>query len=166
MKKKIKGFTLIELIVVIAIIGILAAIIVPSILGYVENSRVSNLNANAKTVYSGAQLAIVDSNVGKVDVLPNCVYTGSDDCIAYPNGTGNICDLTNYLGEDFEGYFAFMTDSQGYGCVYAVWSQYPISANSVAQLTKADVKSSIHTSTPRGCHPLLSDAAVSNGASS
>ena len=46
MKKMKKGFTLVELIVVIAIIGTLAAIIVPAIMGYV---REANKRADLET---------------------------------------------------------------------------------------------------------------------
>ena len=47
MEKRKKGFTLIELVVVIAIIGVLAAILVPVMMGYVRKSRVAAANDNA-----------------------------------------------------------------------------------------------------------------------
>ena len=54
MEKRKKGFTLIELVVVIAIIGALAAILVPVMMGYVRKSRVAAANDNAKQNYNTA----------------------------------------------------------------------------------------------------------------
>lgn len=54
-KKNKKAFTLIELIVVIAIIGVLVAILVPTMSSFVGNATNTTAKANARTIYGIAQ---------------------------------------------------------------------------------------------------------------
>lgn len=59
--EKPKGFTLVELVVVIAIIGILSAVLVPSIAGYVENAKNTADVSNARQITNALEIAIAIS---------------------------------------------------------------------------------------------------------
>ncbi|MBR3575035.1 MAG: type II secretion system protein [Lachnospiraceae bacterium] len=58
MKKNNKGFTLVELIVVLVILAILAAILTPALLGYIDRARAEKDYSTAQTVRVAAQAAI------------------------------------------------------------------------------------------------------------
>lgn len=57
-KARVKGFTLVEMITVVAIITILLGILTPAMMSYLRKSRISSANANAKLVYNAAQTEI------------------------------------------------------------------------------------------------------------
>lgn len=98
-KKNNKGFTLVELVVVIAILGILAAIAVPRFTGSRKNAAVAAHNANVRTLESAANMYLVD---GGEDTTWN---KESDSWKDYLQEWPDIPDLVkNYLNITNDNY--------------------------------------------------------------
>ena len=62
-KNNKKGFTLIELIVVIAILGILAAVLTPRIVGFTSSAKASATESNARQLYNAISLGVADDKI-------------------------------------------------------------------------------------------------------
>lgn len=72
MKKDNKGFSLVELIIVIAIMAVLVGLLAPQYLKYVNNSKVSTDISNGQEVATVFNVAFADS------VLTSGTYTAID----------------------------------------------------------------------------------------
>ena len=69
-KNNKKGFTLVELVIVIAILAILALILVPAIGKYIGNANTSKMDASVRTIYTNSVLE-QSLNPGHADLLKN-----------------------------------------------------------------------------------------------
>jgi type IV pilus assembly protein PilA len=60
-RKKVKGFTLVELIVVMLILAILAGMFIPSLVGYIDKANESALQIQTRQLYQAAQVIATEN---------------------------------------------------------------------------------------------------------
>lgn len=93
MQNKEKGFTLIELMIVVAIIGILAAVAIPAYMTYIQKSRLTAL------VFPG--LHSIQTNLGLYYATQNAMPDGSASGQTIADFTGDAD--TTYFTSAFDG---------------------------------------------------------------
>jgi len=93
MKHKQKGFTLIELIVVVAIIGLLASIVLASLGSARKNARIAAAQGSMRNLTTAMVLCLDEGNTFN---LPTESNTGGSDVVCSTVSGGTATDIIYY----------------------------------------------------------------------
>lgn len=142
MERKLKGFTIIELLVVLTIITVLCSIGVPAALTWVKDARMRDANEEARLVYSAVQDYLTELEIKNIDLSMSQDYiiSASDSNVSIFSLPADANESTwgmifwsgqdphnfdDALGDDFEGVWAVKFNKDTYTVEHAWWAEIP-----------------------------------------
>ena len=110
-ENKKKGFTLVELIVVLVILAILAALLVPALTGYIDKAKKKSIVAETRQVVIAAQ-TVYDEKYGTVEqgtAMAALTDAQKTEVKSLAEVKGTIGDVTCTTAEDTTNHIAIGT---------------------------------------------------------
>lgn len=109
-RKKKHGFTLVEVVIVLVIIAIMAAVLIPSLVGYIDRANKSKYMLSAKNCMNAMQVELSEmyAERGRYEALPN---------VAGIHRSG--CDVS-FIGTDFAKEVLKTADDDPYMLIFGL----------------------------------------------